>query len=567
MLTLGRFRLIGFGERFLLCRSYSSSALGAVEDFTVKNEPVLEYRPGSKEREQLQAALSKWSKTTTEIPVIIGDKEYKDGDFIYQLMPHNRHQKLAKVYQADKKLLGTAIDTALQAQKKWAQVPWQEKIKIFQRAAEMIATKYRFDLNAATMLGQSKTVVQAEIDSACELADFFNFNTYYLKEMLKYQPISVDPKVTLNSVRFRGLEGFVAAISPFNFTAIGGNLAYAPALMGCVVLWKPSDTAALSNYLIFKIMQEAGLPPGVVNFVPAVGTTFGDTITSHPNLAAINFTGSARTFEVLWKLVGNNVSHYKSYPRLIGECGGKNFHFIHPSADVESASLHTIRSAFEYQGQKCSACSRLYVPASLWPKIKSRLLEVRDQIKVGDPADLKSFMGAVIDETAFKRIKSYIDLAKKESSTTIIAGGDYSDEIGYFIQPTIIESTVPDTKQMTEEIFGPVLTVYVYKDSDVWSTLEKVNTTTPYALTGAIFASDREFIAKAHDYLIHGAGNFYINDKSTGAVVAQQPFGGARKSGTNDKAGGPHYLLRFTSIQAVKETFVPLKDWQYPYMK
>ncbi|KAK9505066.1 hypothetical protein O3M35_009214 [Rhynocoris fuscipes] len=429
-----------------------------------------------------------------------------------------------------------------------------------------MAKECRQILNAATMLGQSKTIIQAEIDSAAELIDFIRFNAYFAKEASKYQPISPDRNVTLNSLRYRGLDGFVAAVSPFNFTAIGGNLAYTPALMGCSTLWKPSDTALLSNYKIFKIMTEAGVPPGVVNFVPADGPVFGDTITSSPHLAGINFTGSVPTFNRLWTQVGKNIDRYKNYPRLIGECGGKNYHFVHPSANIETVITATIRSAFEFCGQKCSACSRMYVPESLWPKIKEGLLELRKKLKIGDVQEFDSFSSAVIDDKAFKRISSYIDHAKSSSNLKVIGGGKYDDKKGYFVEPTIVESKDPKDKIMTEEIFGPVVSIYAYPDNKLEDALKLVDKSTPYALTGAIFAEDPSFCVSALSKLKYTAGNFYINDKSTGSVVAQQPFGGSRMSGTNDKAGGPHYILRWASPQSIKETFVPLKEWSYPYM-
>ncbi|KAJ9591164.1 hypothetical protein L9F63_002319, partial [Diploptera punctata] len=482
------------------------------------------------------------------------------------LKPHNHQKKIAKFYYATSDIVHRAIEVATAAQAKWDRVPFEERLNIWHRAADLMATKYRMQLNAATMLGQSKTAVQAEIDSAAELIDFFRFNAHAAKEITKYQPISEDPSITLNSMRYRGIEGFVAAVSPFNFTAIGGNLAFTPALMGNGVLWKPSDTALLSNYIIFKIVREAGLPPGVVNFVPADGPVFGDAITASPHLAGINFTGSVPTFNRLWTQVGQNVGRYRSYPRLIGECGGKNYHFVHPSADVTSVVNGTIRSAFEYCGQKCSACSRMYVPQSLWPKIKAGLLAERSKLKVSDPTEFDTFMAAVIDDKAFTRIKSYIEHAKNSSNLTIIGGGKCDSSKGYFVEPTIVESKDPEDKIIKEEIFGPVLSIYPYKDQEIESTLRLVGESTPYALTGAVFATDQLIPVYALEELKQTAGNFYINDKSTGSVVGQQPFGGSRMSGTNDKAGGPHYVLRWTSPQAIKETFVPLTEWKYPYM-
>ncbi|KAI5712839.1 hypothetical protein M8J76_005770 [Diaphorina citri] len=478
------------------CINHSVVPKVKIDDFPVKNEPVYSYLPGSKEREAITAALKRVGSTVEEVPIVIGSKEYKTEHVQYQPMPHNHKKKIAKFYYATPDLVKKAIDVATEAQLKWD------------------------------------------------------------KELTKYQPISEDPKSTLNSLRYRGLDGFVAAVSPFNFTAIGGNLAYTPALMGSSVLWKPSDTALLSNYTIYKIMIEAGVPPGVVNFVPADGPVFGDTITASPYLAGINFTGSVPTFNRLWLQVGKNINVYKNFPRLIGECGGKNFHFIHASANVESVVNGTIRSAFEYCGQKCSACSRMYVPESLWPKIKEGLLATRDKLKIGDVEYTDSFAGAVIDKKAFDRITGYIKHAKSSPNLEIIGGGQYDESCGYFIQPTIVQTKDPLEKIMTEEIFGPVLTIFVYPDKDLDKTLKIVTDSTPYALTGAVCLDD----------LKYAAGNYYINDKSTGSVVGQQPFGGGRMSGTNDKAGGPHYVLRWATPQSIKETFVPLTEWKYPYM-
>ncbi|XP_073839814.1 delta-1-Pyrroline-5-carboxylate dehydrogenase 1 [Musca autumnalis] len=538
-----------------------------LKDFQTYNEPILEYKKGSAERKALEEALKRTAAKCEEIPIVIGGKEIRTDKVVHQVMPHNHQHKLAKFYYADSKTIQSAIKTAVETQPKWDRTTLSERLKIWEKAADLMAGKYRQELNAATMLGQSKTVIQAEIDAAAELIDFFRLNAFFLKECAKYQPISENIKITKNSMRYRGIDGFIAAVSPFNFTAIGGNLAYTPALMGNAVLWKPSDTAVLSNWRIFNIMREAGVPDGVVNFVPADGPVFGDTITASPHLAGINFTGSVPTFNRLWKQVGVNIDKYVNFPRLIGECGGKNFHFIHPSADVETVVAGTIRSAFEFCGQKCSACSRMYVPESLWPKIKDGLIAEAAKLKIGDVQDFSTFTSAVIDDKAFKRITSYIEHAKTSPNLTILAGGTYSDAKGYFIDPTIVQATDPKDKIMTEEIFGPVLTVYVYKDADLQKTMNLVHTSTQFALTGAVFAQDESFLKHALEEFKMAAGNFYINDKSTGSVVGQQPFGGGRMSGTNDKAGGPHYILRWTSPQAIKETFVPLRDIEYPYMK
>ncbi|XP_063220433.1 delta-1-pyrroline-5-carboxylate dehydrogenase, mitochondrial [Bacillus rossius redtenbacheri] len=538
-----------------------------LDDFVIKNEPVLQYLKGSRERRDLEDALRDTAGKCEDVPIIIGGEEIRTNDVHYQVMPHNHKKKIAKFHHASAEIVRKAISTATDAQKVWDRTPLSERINIWLKAAELISTKYRMQLNAATMLGQSKTVIQAEIDSAAELVDFFRFNVHAVKEVSKCQLISEDPKVTLNSTRFRGIDGFIAAISPFNFTAIGGNLAYTPALMGNGVVWKPSDTAMLSSYIIFKAVHEAGLPAGIVNFVPADGPVFGEAITTSPLLSGINFTGSVPTFNWLWSRVGLNISKYRNYPRLVGECGGKNYHFVHPSADVTSVVMNTLRAAFEYCGQKCSACSRMYVPESLWPKIKEGLLDNLKQLKVADPMEFDTFMGAVIDEKAFKRISSYIEHANNSENLKVIGGGQCDSRTGYFVQPTIVETKNPMDRIMLEEIFGPVLTVYPYKDGDVEETLKLVGSSTPYALTGAVFAEDEQFLKHAIEELKMTAGNFYINDKCTGAVVGQQPFGGGRWSGTNDKAGGPHYVLRWTSPQSVKETFVPLSSWDYPYMK
>lgn len=530
------------------------------------NEPILEYLKGSKERTELEAALKETASKQEDIPIVIGEKEFKNDNVRYQVMPHNHKHKLSKFYYADQKLLQKAIDNAVESQKKWDRTPIAARLVIWEKAASLMAGKYRQKLNAATMLGQAKTAIQAEIDSAAELIDFFRLNAFFLKEATKYQPISEDVKVTKNSMRYRGIDGFIAAVSPFNFTAIGGNLAYTPALMGNAVLWKPSDTAILSNWVIFKICLEAGVPPGVVNFVPADGPVFGDTITASKHLAGINFTGSVPTFTRLWTQVGQNINKYVNFPRLIGECGGKNYHFVHPTADVTSVVNGTIRSSFEFCGQKCSACSRMYVPESLWKDVKAGLLEKRSQLKIGDPTEYDSFTSAVIDDKAYKRIKGYIDHAKSSKNLEVIGGGKCDDSKGYFIEPTIVQSKDPKDKIMVDEIFGPVLSIYVYKDSELDQAMDLVGTSTEFALTGAVFANDKKFLERALEELKMTAGNFYINDKSTGSVVGQQPFGGARMSGTNDKAGGPHYCLRWGNPQSIKETFVPLREINYPYM-
>ncbi|CAB3259006.1 unnamed protein product [Arctia plantaginis] len=565
MLTV---RTLSFNGGRALERSLSSVVkLPCFQDFDVQNEPILGYRKGSTERNTLIQELKNVASNTEEVPIVIGGEIIKEGPPVYQAMPHDHSKKIAKFYYASEKTIEKAIKVSVEAQKRWDRTTLEERLSIWDKAADLMAGQYRQKLNAATMLGQSKTVIQAEIDSSAELIDFFRFNAYFLKENAKYQPISENASVTRNSLRFRGIDGFIAAISPFNFTAIGGNLAYTPALMGNSVLWKPSDTALLSNWIIFNIMREAGLPDGVVNFVPAHGPTFGKTITSSPYLAGLNFTGSVATFNWLWNGVGKNLDKYRNYPRLIGECGGKNYHFVHPSADIQSVVMGTVRSAFEYCGQKCSACSRIYVPRSLYEPIKSGLLEERDKLEIGDVTNFKMFSGAVIDKVAYNRITTYIKNAKQNPKCKIIGGGSFDESIGYFVQPTIIETTDPLDKCMVDEIFGPVLTMYVYEDQDLDKTMELIGSSTKYALTGAIFAKDPGFLERALEELKVTAGNFYINDKSTGSVVGQQPFGGGRMSGTNDKAGGPNYVMRWTSPQSIKETFVPLRDIDYPYMR
>jgi len=538
-----------------------------LKDFKIINEPVLSYLPGSQERQDLEAALSALDGVTEDIPIVIGGKEYRTDHVQYQPMPHDHKKKVAKFYWATPELVGKAIDVSLKAKADWERVPIDEKIDMFRKVSDDMAGKYRAQLNATTMLGQAKTIIQAEIDSAAELIDFFRFNTYFAKELYNWQPISENPEQTLNLMRYRSLEGFIASVTPFNFTAIAGNLAYTPTVMGNVTLWKPSDTAILSNYLIYKIFRDAGFPDGVVNFLPSDGPVFGKTVTAHPELAAVNFTGSVPTFQWLWKAVGENIHNYKGFPKLVGECGGKNFHFVHPTAEVETVVASTIRSAFEYQGQKCSACSRVYVPESLWPKIKEGLIETHKTLKVGSVTEFDSFMSAVIDKKSFDRITGYIEHAKSSPNTTIVAGGQYDESVGYFVQPTIVHTTTPTDRIFTEEIFGPVVTIYVYPDEDVEATMNSIGTHTPYALTGALYCHDQEFANRATDILKGTAGNFYVNDKSTGSVVGQQPFGGARLSGTNDKAGGPHYMLKWASAQSIKQTFVPLHDVGYPYMK
>lgn len=551
----------------LFIRLKSTVKLPSIETFEVKNEPILSYEVGSKERNELIEKLNKYNNTITEIPIVVDGKHYTTDQFKYQVSPFDHNHKVAKYYLATPDIFKKAIDSSQKRRKEWEAMNLNEKITIFLRAADLISGKFRQDLNATTILGQGKTVIQAEIDSAAELTDFLRFNALYAKDLYKYQPLSPEPNVTKNVFRYRGLEGFVASISPFNFTAIGGNLASAPVLMGNVVLWKPAGTALLSNWLIFHVLTEAGVPSGVINFLPSTGGDYSDNVLSSPHLSAVNFTGSVGTFRSIWRKVSNNLDNNRNFPRLIGECGGKDYHFVHESADIDTVISSTIRASFEYSGQKCSACSRLYVPNSIWPKIKDGLLSVRSQLKLGSPLEFDTFMSAVIDKNSFNNINDYICEAKSSSTHTILGGGNVDDSVGYYIEPTIIETTDPKSKLICEEIFGPVLTVFVYDSKRVKEALELVDNTSDFALTGAVFGQDSEFIEYATEVLKNSAGNFYINDKCTGAIVGQQPFGGARLSGTNDKAGSPHYLMRWTSPQNVKQTFVPMREWKYPYMK
>lgn len=537
-----------------------------VSSVQVANEPVLAFTQGSPERDALQKALKELKGRTEAIPCVVGDEEVWTSDVRYQASPFNHGHRVAKFCYADKALLHRAIGAALAARREWDLKPVADRAQVFLKAADLLSGPRRAEVLAKTMVGQGKTVIQAEIDAAAELIDFFRFNAKFAVELEGEQPLSVPPST--NSVLYRGLEGFVAAISPFNFTAIGGNLAGTPALMGNVVLWKPSDTAMLASYAVYRILREAGLPPNIIQFVPADGPTFGDTVTSSEHLCGINFTGSVPTFKHLWKQVAQNLDRFRTFPRLAGECGGKNFHFVHCSADVDSVVSGTLRSAFEYGGQKCSACSRLYAPRSLWPQIKGRLLEELGGIKVGNPAeDFGTFFSAVIDAKSFSRIRKWLEHARSSPSLTILAGGQCDDSVGYFVEPCIVETKDPQDPIMKEEIFGPVLAVYVYPDEEYKETLRLVDSTSSYGLTGAVFAQDKDVLREATELLRNAAGNFYINDKSTGSVVGQQPFGGARASGTNDKPGGPHYVLRWTSPQVIKETHGPLGDWRYPYMQ
>jgi 1-pyrroline-5-carboxylate dehydrogenase len=528
------------------------------------NEPVRPYAPGSPEKQSLKKRLNEMLSEQIEIPVIIGGKEVRTGDTDKAVCPHDHGHVLATFHQAGAAEVEAAAKAAKEAWRDWSETSWEERAAVLLRAAELLAGPWRDTLNAATMLNQSKTVFQAEIDSACEMIDFWRFNPYFMRMLYTEQPWS-QPGIW-NQVEYRGLEGFVFAVSPFNFTAIGGNLPTSPALMGNTVLWKPASTSVLSNYYTMKLLQAAGMPDGVINFLPGHGPKVGDPALAHPEFAGIHFTGSTPVFEGMWKTIGGNIPKYRSYPRIVGETGGKNFVFAHPSADLDAFVTAVIRGGFEYQGQKCSAGSRVYVPQSLWDRFRERLLDEIQQIKMGETTDFRNFMAAVIDESSFNRIMRYIDFAKSSNEAEILIGGTGDKERGYYIAPTIVRTTNPRFKLMQEEIFGPVVTVYVYEDAQYEETLELVDTTSPYALTGAIFAEDRKVIRHLTKALRHAAGNFYINDKPTGAVVGQQPFGGARASGTNDKAGSMANLLRWTSQRAIKETFVPARDFRYPFM-
>jgi len=533
---------------------------------TPVNEPVLAYAPGSRERTELKQALKDFSGRQIEIPVVIGGKEIRTGKTVDAVMPHCHRHVLAKVHQAGPEEVTGAIKAARDAWRDWSSWSLADRAAVFLKAADLLATRWRAMLNAATMLGQSKTAFQAEIDAACELIDFWRFNIHYAERIHAEQPLSVAGSGMWNALDYRGLEGFVYAITPFNFTAIGGNLPTSPAIMGCTVVWKPAATASYSNYLVFRLLQEAGLPPGVINFVPGPAAVISERLLADRHLGGIHFTGSTEVFQTLWKQVASNLTGYADYPRLVGETGGKDFILAHPSADVDALATGIVRGAFEYQGQKCSAASRAYVPESIWPKLRERVLGLLSDARVGDPADFRNFMGAVIDKKSFDKIKGYIERAKNDSKAKILFGGECDDADGYFVHPTVIQVEDPAYRTMCEEIFGPVLSLYVYPDKQWKETLGLVDRTSPYALTGAVFAQDRAALGEADAALRYSAGNFYRNDKPTGAVVGQQPFGGGRASGTNDKAGSLLNLIRWTSARAVKENFVPPRDPWYPFM-
>ncbi|CAN5548184.1 L-glutamate gamma-semialdehyde dehydrogenase [soil metagenome] len=528
------------------------------------NEPILNYSPGSPERESLKAAIRKMRSEVMDIPMYIGGKEIRTDKKVRMAPPHDHAHTLANFHAGDKSHVQMAIDAALNAKEAWANFSWEHRASIFLKAAELLSGPYRAAINAATMLGQSKSVFQAEVDAACEMIDFLRFNVQYMREIYTQQPIS--SKGVYNRLEQRPLEGFVFALTPFNFTAIAGNLPTSAAMMGNVVVWKPANTQIYASNILMKVFIEAGVPPGVINLVYVSGPDAGDVIFNHPDFTGIHFTGSTEVFRGIWKTIGNNIGKYKSYPRIVGETGGKDFILAHPSADVKSLITALTRGAFEFQGQKCSAASRAYIPASLWPSVKEGLLNDLKSIKVGPTEDFTNFFNAVIDEKSFDKIASYIDNAKKSSDVEILAGGTYDKSKGYFIQPTVLLAKDPFYVTMCEEIFGPVLTIHVYEDSKFEETISIVDKTGIYALTGSIFSQDRYAVEYAMRKLVNAAGNFYINDKCTGAVVGQQPFGGSRASGTNDKAGSLYNLLRWVSPRTIKETLVPPTDYRYPFM-
>ena len=527
------------------------------------NEPIRSYAPGTPERASLKAKLDAMAAEKIVMPLIIGGKEVKTGECGRAVMPHDHAHVLGEYHKANEKHVLQAVEAAQKAQKEWAAWPFEDRASVMLKAAELLTTSWRDTINAATMLGQSKTAFQAEIDSACEIIDFWRFNVHYAQELLEEQPLS--DHTMWNQLEYRGLEGFVYAVTPFNFTSIAANLPTAPALMGNTVVWKPASSAMYSAYHLMKLYEAAGMPPGVINFVAGDAALISKTLLSHRDLAGVHFTGSTEVFNEMWKTIGASMSTYRSYPRIVGETGGKDFVLAHPSADAEALAVAIVRGGFEFQGQKCSAVSRVYVPKSLWGEVRDRMVAMIDDIRMGDVRDFRNFMGAVIDKRAFEKIGGYIEHAR--GSAKIVAGGRVDGGTGYFVSPTLVETTEPAYRLLCEEIFGPVVTAYVYDDARWSETLEVVDTTSPYALTGAVFAQDRRALVEATAALRHAAGNFYINDKPTGAVVGQQPFGGARASGTNDKAGSKLNLVRWVSARTIKENFAPPKDYRYAFMK
>ena len=529
------------------------------------NEPILSYAPGTEERTALKKRIKELKSQKIEVPLIIGGKEIKTGNLGEMRIPHDHQHLRGHYHMAGPKEIEMAINSAMEAWDSWSKMPWESRAAIFKKVASILQRHDDQTLNAATMLGQSKNAFQAEIDASCEMIDFLNFNCWYAQELYSQQP-TYSPDGIWNRLEHRPLEGFIFAVTPFNFTSIAGNLPAAPALMGNVSIWKPASSAVYSSYFMMKLFLEAGVPEGVINFVPGSGKDIGPTIMKNQNLAGVHFTGSTNVFQGMWKTIGENINNYKSYPRIVGETGGKDFCIAHESANLEELSTAMVRGAFEYQGQKCSALSRAYIPTSIWPELSKSYLKKVNEIKVGDVENFSNFMNAVIDKPAFDSIKSYIENAKNDADAEIITGGDYDESVGYFIEPTTILTNDPKYTTMCEEIFGPVLTVYLYDPKKWEETLHLVNTTSPYALTGCVWGKDSEAINFATEKLTHAAGNFYINDKPTGAVVGQQPFGGSRASGTNDKAGSIFNLIRWVSMRTIKETFDPPKDFEYPFM-
>ena len=530
------------------------------------NEPILGYEPGSAEKEALLEEMNRQMEEIIEIPCIINGEKIYTGNTVKQVIPHNHRHVIAKVHIAGEKEVENACQSAINAQESWIELGMDERAKIFEKCAEKLAGEWRMKINAATMLNQSKTAFQAEIDAACELIDFWKFNAYYAREFHEqYQPL-VSPEGNINTTEIRPLEGFVLAVTPFNFTSIAANLPSAPAMVGCTALWKPSRNSYHSNYLLMELMMEAGLPAGVINFLPGSGSEITEICLANPDFAGLHFTGSTAVFQGIWQRIAEALPNLRSYPRIVGETGGKDFVVAHPDCDKKGLLVALLRGAFEYQGQKCSAASRAYVPSSVWDSMGDDLVKEVEKIKMGDATDFSNFMTAVIDDRAFNKINGYIDRARDDTDCKIITGGNSNDEMGWFIEPTIILTKNPNSETMVEEIFGPVLTIYVYEDNDFEDVLDLCDKASPYALTGSIFSSSEENIQKAYNKLRFTAGNFYINDKPTGAVVAQQPFGGARASGTNDKAGGPLNLLRWISPRSVKRNNLKIHDWKYPFM-
>jgi 1-pyrroline-5-carboxylate dehydrogenase len=541
------------------------SAPGIFRPPTPTNEPVKGYEPGSPERERLRVRLEQMRGERIEIPLVIGGEDVTTGTTREAVMPHDKDHVLADVHQGAAAEVERAIDAAGEAWHDWSRLPWEERAAVFLRAAELLSGPWRDTLNAATMLGQSKTAHQAEIDAACELIDFLRFNVEFMTRIYEEQPVS-SPGVW-NRMEYRPLEGVVFAVTPFNFTAIAGNLPSSAALMGNTVLWKPASTAMVSAYYVMRLFEEAGLPPGVINLVYGSGSEIGDAALASEHLAGIHFTGSTPVFQGMWRTVGENIARYRNYPRIVGETGGKDFIVAHRSADPEAVAAAIVRGSFEYQGQKCSAASRLYMPSNLWPEIRERLETDVSSIKMGDVADFTNFMGAVIDASSFRTQKEAIEEARSHARTRVVVGGGVDSSVGYFVEPTVIETEDPEFRLMRDELFGPVVTAYVYPEDEYEPTLELVDRSAPYGLTGAVFAEEREALLEASEALRYAAGNFYVNDKPTGAIVGQQPFGGARASGTNDKAGSMWNLIRWVSPRTIKETFIPPRDYRYPFMR